>query len=290
MRVADLFKRLLGLPGMRVAGVELTERAGGPLVLVRLARPARRAMACSGCGQVVRAAYDRAERRWRHRDLGGVRCELVAEVRRLSCPACGVRPEALPFARPGSRFTRPFEDSCAWLARHAPRAVVAELMRIDWETVGRMAGRVIAESRRGGDGLGGLVRIGVDEVSWKAGHHYLTAVSCHDAGRVVWAGAGDRRAALGRFFDELGPARARRIEAISADLGPAYLAVIRARAPKAAICADPFHLVAMAHFALDRVRAASWQELRIADPARARWLKGARFALRRGPGRRSGAD
>jgi hypothetical protein len=274
MRVAELFKRLLGLSGVRVVGVDLIERAGSPWVVVHIARPAARAMACSGCGQVVAGGYDRSERRWRHRDLAGVRCEIRAEVRRLSCPACGVRPEAVPWARPGARFTRPFEDTCAWLTRHAPKRIVAELMRIDWERVGRVAARVVAEARAGGDGLQGLRRIGVDEVSWRAGHHHLTVVTCHDQGRVVWVGSGDRARALAAFFDQLGPRRAAAIEAVSADLGAHYLAIIRARAPQAAICADPFHLVQMAGFALDRLRAAAWQALRIADPDRARWLKG----------------
>jgi transposase len=195
MRVAQLFKRLLGLPGVRVIGVDLVERAGSPWMVVRIAPASARAMACSGCGQVLGAIYDRTTRRWRHRDLGGVRCQVVAQVRRLACPTCGVRPEAVPWARPGSRFTRPMEDTCAWLARHAPQAVVAELMRIDWETVGRIAGRVIAEARQGGDGLDGLVRIGVDEVSYKKGHHYLTVVTCHDSARVV---CGSARATDGR--------------------------------------------------------------------------------------------
>ena len=42
--------------------------------------------------------------------------------------------------------------------------------------------------------------------------------------------------------------------------------------------------------ALDRLRAAEWQRLRREDPDAGRWLKGTRFALRRGPDRRSDAD
>jgi transposase len=163
-------------------------------------------------------------------------------------------------------------------------------MRCDWETVGRIAGRVVNEQRQGGDGLDGLRRIGVDEVSWKRGHHYLTVVCCHDHGRVVWAGAGEPGAALERFFAELGAERAARLEAISLDLAPRYHAVVQRWCPQAAICADPFHLVAQAQFALDRLRAREWQRLRAEDPGAARWLKGARFALRRGPERRTDAD
>jgi transposase len=130
----------------------------------------------------------------------------------------------------------------------------------------------------------------VDEVSWKRGHHYLTVITCHDTGRVVWVGAGDRAQALERFFDALGPSGRARLLAVSSDLGRPFLGVIARRAPQAAICADPFHLVQMAHFALDRVRARNWQRLRTGDPEGARWLKGARFALRRGPTRRTTDD
>jgi transposase len=237
----------------------------------------------------VRAVHDRAERRWRHRDLWGTRAQVRAQVRRLVCPRCGVRAEQVPFARPGSRFTRPFEDTCAWLTRAAPHSVVAALMQVSWPTVGRIARRVVAEAASGGDGLHGLRRIGVDEVSWNGHHSYLTMVVCHDSGRVVWVGRGDRRQALERFFDQLGPERCARIEAVSADLGPIYLGVIGRRIPAAAVCADPFHIMQAAQFALDRLRAAHWQRLR-AEPGGGRFVKGARFALRRGPARRSEDD
>jgi transposase len=46
-------------------------------------------------------------------------------------------------------------------------------------------------------------------------------------------------------------------------------------------------VIAAARFALDRLRAAEWQRLRVENPAGARWLRGARFALRRGAERRS---
>ena len=287
MRVAELFNRALGLEGVRVVGIEWV---AGHLE-VRVVPAGRRALRCSGCGQVVGQIHDHRIRRWRHLDLARCRLVIVCRAARVRCPRCGVRTQALGFARPGSRFTAAFEDTCAWLTRHAPQSVVARLMGIDWGTVGRIGRRIVAEARGRGDGLEGLVRIGVDEVSWRAGHRdYLTVVICHDSGRVVWVGHGPRAATLGRFFDALGPVRAAQITTISADLGEMYLGVIRARAPRAEVCADPFHVVARALFALDRLRAAEWQRLRAEDPSRARWLRGARFALRRGAGRRSEAD
>jgi len=66
-------------------------------------------------------------------------------VRRIDCPSCGVVAEQVSFARPGSRFTRAFEDTAVWLAHDCPKSVVARLMRVDWATVGRMLERVVAE-------------------------------------------------------------------------------------------------------------------------------------------------
>ena len=94
MRVATLFKRLLGIPGVRVLAVWLEEDRAGPLVVVRLARRERRVLACSGCGQVMRAVYDHIERRWRHRDVLGARCQIRCRLARLACPTCGVQCEA----------------------------------------------------------------------------------------------------------------------------------------------------------------------------------------------------
>ena len=38
---------------------------------------------------------------------------------------------AVPWARPGSRFTAAFEDTAAWLVCHATLAVVAMLLRVE---------------------------------------------------------------------------------------------------------------------------------------------------------------
>ncbi len=39
----------------------------------------------------------------------------------------------------------------------------------------------------------GLTRIGIDEISYKRGHKYLTVVVDHDTGRPVWAAPGRTR-------------------------------------------------------------------------------------------------
>ncbi len=107
MRVQTAFKRMLRLPGASVADVGFG--AEGVIVTVALRRRRR---VCSRCGQTGRQLeiHDRRVKRWRHLDLGANRCVIECELRRLRCRDCGVRLEAVPWARAGSPYTRDFED------------------------------------------------------------------------------------------------------------------------------------------------------------------------------------
>jgi transposase len=153
-------------------------------------------------------------------------------------------------------------------------------MRVSWRAVGSIITRVVAEGRAADDPFAGLVRIGIDEISFKKGHHYLTVVVDHDTGRLVWAAPGRDRKTLRAFFDRLGRRRCWRIRLVSADAAEPIAAVVRARCVNARLCLDPFHIVAWATDALDEVRRQVWNDARRAGAAgHATALKGARFAL-----------
>jgi transposase len=100
----------------------------------------------------------------------------------------------VPWARHGAGHTRVFDDQVAWLAVACSKSAVCQLMRLAWRTVGAIVARVLADVDRVVDRLDGLRRIGIDEISYKKGHKYLTIVIDHDTGRLVWAGARQRRA------------------------------------------------------------------------------------------------
>ncbi|MGH3469342.1 MAG: transposase family protein, partial [Thermocrispum sp.] len=125
MRVTTALNRLLALPGAGVTDVRLS--AEGVIVTVRLRR---RRLACSACGQVYRGMHDRAFRRWRHLDLAGRRCFIEYELRRVACRDCGVRVEAVPWARVGARHTRDFEDLVAFCAQQMAKSQVQALLRV----------------------------------------------------------------------------------------------------------------------------------------------------------------
>lgn len=289
MRVTTAFNRMLAIPGATVAGVAFTPQG----IVVGLRRRAKR-LRCP-CGATTAATYDRSVRRWRHLDLGAARLLLEAEIRRLYCPRCErVRTEEVPWARPRARHTRDLEDLVAWLAQRLDKTAVARLLRMSWEAVARAVVRVVA-SEISDSRLDELYRIGVDEVSYRKGHRYLTVVADHDReGAVVWAAEGRDAGVLTSFFDELGPTRLAKLEAISADMGAGYAkAIADAREQErlgARVCIDPFHVVKLANEAIDACRRWAWNELRRSGEGTARWVKRTRWALVKDPGRLSSSQ
>ena len=282
MRVTTAFKRLIDLSGVTVAEVDFS----GAKVVVRIRLRSRR-LRCPECAFTTKARYDRrpVSSSWRHLDLAAWRLEIRAGLRRLGCPTHGVRTAGVPFARSGSRFTRDFEDLLGWLATTMDKTALRRLVRIDWDTTGRIIGRVI-ETGLDPQRLDNLFVVGVEEVSWRKGHSYLTMVSNNATGKFVWGRHGKDTATLDCFFDELGPERSGAIEAVSMGIGPGYDKSARkpGHATNAVICYDPFHLVQPATKALEKVRRQVWQELRLLpDQDVARRFKGARWALLKNP-------
>jgi transposase len=281
VRATTLLNRVLCLPKTTVRDVEIV----GDRVTVWV-RPHQRLLACPYCEFRTRQRYDTrdVDSAWRHLDLGGRVCTIKLRRRRLACPEHGVHAEAVPFARPGSGFTRDFEDLAVWLATKCDKTTVSMFCRIAWRTVGAMCSRVVAEKLEP-DRFANLVEIGVDEISWRKHHRYLTLVSDHESGKVVWGGPGKSAATLDEFFtDTLPDEAAEAIEAVSMDLGPAFAKSVRAHAPQAVICFDPFHIVKLATDALDDVRRRGWQLARtLSDKQIAKTYKGARWALLKNP-------
>jgi transposase len=285
VRATTLLNKLLNLPGIAVRGVSLPAEPGHPLVVDVALR--RQLLTCPLCPYTTRYRYDtRPEPSWwRGLDFGTAPVLVRANLRRLDCPTHGVLVEGVPFARHRTRFTRDFEDLTAFLATRTDKTTIARFVRVDWDTIGRICERVVATDLDE-DRLDNLVNIGVDEISWRKHHKYLTLVTDHTRRKVVWGRAGKDTATLDAFFDDLGPDRSPGIQAVSMDMGPAYAKSVRApeHAPQAVICIDPFHAVKLVGDALDVERRKAWNELRNgADPAAAKKYKGARWALLKNP-------
>lgn len=275
VRITSLLRKLIGLKDTSVTDVRLDE--GG---LIAIVRPTWHRPRCSGCRRKVTATYDRNRgRQWRHLDLAGIKLYLEYDIRRANCPRCGIRVEVVPWAETSALFTRPFEDQVGYLAQRCDQTTVSRLMRIGWRTVGEIVQRVVARHAPT-DPLDGLRRIGVDELSYRKHHEYVTVVVDHDTGAIVWAHKGKNAKTLRAFFDQLGPERCAELETVTIDMSAAYIKAITEAVPNAQIVFDRFHLQRLAHDALDQVRRA---EVRQADASEKRILKGTRYALQKNP-------
>jgi transposase len=282
VRGIRVWARLLGLRRAVVEAVRMGEQGE---VIVSVRPDWREADRCGICRRRS-PGYDLGEgrRRWRALDIGTTLAFVEAESPRVRCKRHGVVVCAVPWARHDSRFTRSFEDQVAWLAVNTSKTAVAELMRVAWRTVGQILQRVAAEAQREIDLLEGLQQIGIDEISHRQGQRYLTVVVDHHTGRLVWAAPGRDRQTVLAFFDALGAERCQKLELISADMAAWIAGPIAERAPQAARCVDPFHVVQLATDALDQVRREVWNEARRhGNLALARELKGARFAVWKNP-------
>src|SRR5271166_2607973 len=179
VRASTLLSTILGMKHTRVEAVAFDE-----LGVVADVAPTTSIPRCSGCFCRVDEVYDGRPRYWRHLDLAGMRLVLRYRLRRVDCPRCGVRVELVPWAEPGSWFTRDFEEHTAYLAQTTDKTTVVNMMRVAWRTVGEIARRVV-DRFRPGDALDGLRLIGVDELSFLRHHKYITVVIDHVAQRVV---------------------------------------------------------------------------------------------------------
>ena len=280
MRVTAGLSRLLRLPGVHVRDV----RFDADRVVVQVALRRRR-LICPRCSFSTAHRHDvrSVDSDWRHLDLGVWRVEVRARLRRLVCPEHGVLTERVPFARHRSDFTRDFEALAAWLATRTDKTTITRLLRIHWRTVGRIIQRVCAEELDA-DRLDGLVEIGIDEVSWRKGHRYLTLVADHGRRQIVWGAEGASAKVADEFYAQLGPERAGQIAAVSMDMGPGYAKSTRAHAPQAVVCIDSFHVAKLGGDALDEVRRDYWNQLRsLDDQDAAKRFKDARWALLKRP-------
>ncbi len=186
----------------------------------------------------------------------------------------------VPWAAPGSRFTRDFEEFAAYLAQRMDKTAACKLLGINWRTVGTIVERIVAE-RLDPTRLDDLSIIGVDEISFRRHHNYVTVVVDHLRHRVIWVGEGKSADVLGQFFTLLGPERTARLTHVTMDMSAAFIQAVTRHAPQAQKVFDRFHVQKLASEAVDEVRRAEVHQAPDKEAARA--LKHTRWALLKNP-------
>ena len=234
MLVESLVKATVELQGFRV--LRVTGDVGG--LAAELAPDGRYAPRCGQCEQRGSYRDTRWVRRFRHVPLWGIPVTLVYAPRRVQCVRCrGVHVEALPWAVGRQRFTRALLVTIATWTRVLPWQQVATLFGCAWGTVERAVEAAVAYGLAHRD-LTGVTHIGIDEISRKKGHVYVTNVYDLARKRLLWSGEGRSQATLEAFFAFLGPERTVALAGICCDMWQPYIDVIRVRAPHAVLVFD----------------------------------------------------
>jgi len=214
MLIESLVKATVELQGFRV--VYGTGSATG--LMVELGADGRHSPRCGRCGE--RAAYRdrRPKRRFRHVPLWGIDVQLVYAPRRLFCGCCdGVPVEALPWVSGKRQFTRALMVTLAGWARILTCKQVVTLLHRAWGTVEAAVDEALNYGLFHRD-LTGVAHIGIDEISRKRGHVYVTNVYELNSRRLLWSGEGRAKETLEGFFDWFGKERTDRIEGVCCDV------------------------------------------------------------------------
>ena len=283
MHLKTILNRVTNYKSFVFGKITWQEDALTPAVDVEVQPRSNGRPVCSGCGK-RRPGYDTmpTPRRFDFIPLWGIAVVFVYSMRRVDCPACGVKVERVPWAEGKSTMTVEYAWYLAKWARRMSWKEVSEALRVSWDRVFAAVKQAVNWGLARRD-LESVASIGVDEVQWHRGHNYQTVVYQidEDQKRLLWIGPDRKAKTLLRFFRFLGQERTARLEFICSDMWKAYLKVIAKKASHAVHILDRFHVMQRMNKALDEVRAAEVKELK--RDGYEPHLQGARWLLLKRP-------
>ncbi len=158
------------------------------------------------CGTLSRVRDRLKERRWRNVPLWGIPSEIRYRPARVRCPNCqAVKVEAIPWSSGKSPLTVGFIWLLAAWVKVLAWKVVAERFDVHWNSVQGAVRQAVDYGFKHRD-LGSIFCIGIDELSRKKGHVYVTNVYDLEEKRLIWSGEGRSQETLNEFFEEHGEA------------------------------------------------------------------------------------
>ena len=263
MQLKTILNRIEKFKSFVYGKVRLVEEGGRPTLLVEVSPRANGQAVCSGCGH-RRPGYDTQwpSRRFEYVPLWGIFVFFIYAMRRVDCPTCGVVIEKVPWADGKESLTRTYRWFLARWAKRLCWKDVAEAFETTWENVFRSVKMAVQWGLEHRD-LNGITAIGVDEVQFHKGHHYLTLVYQIDDGckRLLWMGKERTTKTLLKFFRWLGPVRSSLLQFICSDMWQPYLKVIARKAKQALHVLDRYHIAVKMNKAIDKVRAQEAKDL-----------------------------
>jgi len=203
--------------------------------------------------------YDHTEvLTWRHLNVFQYRCEISCRLPRGKCRPCGhvfrVRP---PWEGLSTHFTKEFEAFALLLMREMPMSKVAEMVDETDTRLWRMLFRQVDAAYAQAD-FSQVCCVGVDEMSVRKGHEYISVFADLVAKRVIFATEGKDKETWMKFVEALEKHNGHRhsITQASMDMSKAYEAGVAEHCRNAQVVFDKFHVIKNANEAVDKVRRA----------------------------------
>lgn len=199
------------------------------------------------------------------------------EIRRLYCYDCGcTAQESIEhIASFKKHYTRKLEKYIHSLSSIMTIQDISNLLKMNWNTLWDIISRQLEKFVPRPRDLRKLQWIGIDEVSYKKGHQYLTVVVDHLTGRVVHVARGRGEQSIYAFFKRLKRLKAP-LEVVTCDMWSPYLSVVNKFFPDIHIIYDKFHIVNNLNKAIDELRRKEFHLNKQMDP---HIIKGTRFIL-----------
>lgn len=238
--------------------------------------PPRARLRCAGCGSAAVTLRGTAPRLFRSLPIGSKPVSIAIDVPRVHCPKCNVvRQVRIGFADERKSYTRAFARYALELTQYCTIQDVARHLGVSWDLIKELKKAYLQRHYRRPK-LGHLKRLAIDELCIGRGHNYRTLVLDLDSGAIVFVGNGKGADALKPFWRRLKSSRAK-IEAVAADLSPAYTLAVREHLPKATLVYDRFHLMKLFNEKLSDLRRDLYREA--TDRLHKQVLKGTRWLL-----------
>jgi transposase len=259
MTPEKLFHQMLGLGSdWEVVSCSFEQEQGVVALEIREAPNLFKTLRCPKCAGPL-GGYDHTEvMEWRHLNVFEHRCHIRARLPRAQCRDCKhtfrARP---PWEGLSSGFTLAFEIYALLLAREMPVARVARATGETDTRLWRLIRAHVEEARAQAD-FCNVTCVGVDEMSVRKGHHYISVFADLFERKVLFGTPGRDATVWERFVEDLDRhnGHPHALTQVSMDMSRAYQKGVAEHCRNARVVFDKYHVIAKVNAAVDQTRKA----------------------------------
>lgn len=215
---------------------------------------------CPVCG-TPSPVYDSTERTWRHLNFFQYETYIHAPIPRGKCPKDGIKRIEVPWARKETGFTLLFEALVLEMVKYMAVSQVAKLFGMAQNSVWKIV-RYYSNDAMDKIDMFNVKSIGIDEISAKKGHKYVTIFADASNSNVLYVTEGKDSSTVERFADVLTKhgGNAKEVKEVSMDMSKSFQKGAKGRFEKAKIMFDHFHVTKILKKALDDTRKSEMAE------------------------------